>query len=246
MSAVRRLPSSRDNAVRVAPSAVAVVVPVHNEEALLSRCLWSLQCAAHMVPIPVRVIVVLDSCVDGSARLVPASMAIVRVDAGNVGVARAAGFAFAAEQYGLAGAEHLWYATTDADSSVPTRWLAKQLSHAVIADVTVGTVAVQWRERTAAVRAEYERRYHRIARDSPRHVHGANLGFRATWYHRVGGFAPVRVDEDIDLVARLEAAGARVLWHDSAVRTSDRHDNRVTGGFEGYLTDLADTSPDCA
>ncbi|MET7768360.1 glycosyltransferase [Nocardia sp. NPDC005366] len=230
--------------VRAAPTAVVVVVPVHDEERLLSRCLHSVRRAAHNVPIPVRVVVVLDSCADNSAHLVPPSAATVRIDARNVGAARAAGFAFAAEEYG--GGERLWYSTTDADSSVPTDWFTAQLAHARAADVTAGTIAVRWRERTATVRAEYERRYHRhTVGGHHRHVHGANLGFRAAWYHRVGGFAPKSVDEDVDLVTRLHAAGARIAWIDHpAVATSDRHDNRVRGGFAGYLTNLASTSPD--
>lgn len=232
---------------RAAPTAVVVVVPAHNEESLLSRCLRSLRRAAGDVTVPVHVVVALDSCVDDSARLVPPTMSRVWTDARNVGAARAAGFAFAASAFGHGGLERLWYATTDADSAVPSDWLTAQLSHTDEADVTVGTVAVRWRERDEHVRAEYERRYRRRAAGGHGHVHGANLGFRADWYHRVGGFRPMSDGEDVDLVARLAAAGARIARPEQpAVLTSDRLGNRVRDGFAGYLSGLTSAPPDCA
>ena len=39
------------------------------------------------------------------------------------------------------------------------------------------------------------------------HVHGANLGVRADAYWRVGGFRPLHVGEDVDLVSRLVTPG---------------------------------------
>ncbi|AFU02974.1 glycosyltransferase [Nocardia brasiliensis] len=234
----------------VRPSAVVVVVPVHNEQHLLRRCLASVEVAASNSDVPVRVVVVLDACTDGSARLVPASMDIVEVGARSVGAARAAGFAYAATHFTVPELARVWYSSTDADSVVPPDWFSGQLVHASAADVVLGTVAVGWGEHPAPVRAEFERRYLRHGcpgRGHHGHIHGANLGLRADWYHRVGGFAPLAVHEDVDLVTRLQAAGARVAWVDRpAVTTSDRRDNRVPGGFGGYLTALAGDHPESA
>ncbi|WP_327139010.1 glycosyltransferase [Nocardia sp. NBC_01327] len=225
---------------------IAVVIPVHNEQERLSACLQSVRRAAHLVAVPVHTVVVLDSCTDRSAEMIPSSIARILIEARNVGAARAAGFDFAAQQAAVG--EGMWYATTDADSVVPPRWLAAQLSHAATADMTVGTVVVDWRERSPAVRAAYEARYRRGMRGGRHlHVHGANLGFHASRYHRIGGFAAKGVDEDVDLVDRFRAAGARIAWLDSpAVLTSDRSGNRVRGGFAGYLSELEAAPSDCA
>ncbi len=40
-------------------------------------------------------------------------------------------------------------------------------------------------------------------------MHGANLGVRLSSYDAVGGMAPLREREDLDLYQRLLAAGAR-------------------------------------
>ena len=76
---------------------VHVVVPAHDEEALLGACLASIADATarlvlHAPGVVARTTVVLDRCTDGSAA-VAASYGVdtVVVDAGSVGVARAAG-----------------------------------------------------------------------------------------------------------------------------------------------------------
>ena len=47
--------------------AVGVVVPAHNEEALLPACLAALRQVAGGVGMPVSVLVVADTCTDGTA-----------------------------------------------------------------------------------------------------------------------------------------------------------------------------------
>ncbi|MFC3965216.1 glycosyltransferase [Nocardia jiangsuensis] len=229
------------------PVAVTVVVPVHNEQRLLPHCLRAIRRAAAAVPVPVHTIVVLDACSDDSRSRVPDWAHAVPIGARNVGRARATGFDHAAATWRNLDARAVWYATTDADSVVPADWLTGQLRHARTADLVAGTVAVRWREHRPAVRAEYERRYRANRTAQHGHVHGANLGFRAACYHAVGGFAALPAGEDVDLVSRLRRAGARTVWPEHpAVLTCDRRDNRVEGGFGGYLRDLADATPDCA
>jgi GT2 family glycosyltransferase len=213
---------------------IVVVVPAHNEFDRLPACLASLKEAAQRVPVPVSVVVVLDDCTDDSWRVVEPPTTSLTIAAGNVGAARALGFAHAATGAG----SDTWLATTDADSAVPGNWLADQLTHHRNgAEAVVGTVRVDWRHHSAATRRKYEQRY---GRNEPHgHVHGANLGVRADAYWRVGGFRPLPRGEDVDLVDRLKLAGARMMWdRTNPVLTSDRTDFRVTGGFGDYVQDL--------
>jgi GT2 family glycosyltransferase len=214
------------------------VVPAHNERERLAACLASLASAADQVSVPVRSVVVLDACSDGSERIVKAPFQALSIGAGNVGIARGYGFKRLAA---CAGGE-TWFATTDADSEVPIDWLANQMArHRDGFDAMVGTVGVDWRDHGAATRSRYDRRYDRAADGVPHgHVHGANLGVRADAYWRVGGFRPLAVAEDVDLVQRLARAGARLAWdRTNPVLTSDRIDSRVKGGFADHVKELA-------
>jgi hypothetical protein len=66
------------------------------------------------------------------------------------------------------------------------------------------------------------------------------MGFKAEAYWAVGGFRALPTGEDVELVARFEAAGLRI--HRDAklsVATSDRHDGRAPGGFAHHLRQLS-------
>ena len=222
--------------VRPALRQITVVVPAHDERDRLPRCLDGIAEAARNVDIPVRVIVVLDACTDHTEDVIADPVEIVRVSFRNVGTARAAGFAAASSPDPAT-----WLATTDADCVVPPQWLAGQVAHhAQAIQGVVGTVSVDWQEHSLSTRRTYERLY-RVGGATHGHVHGANLGVRADAYWRVGGFRPLRVGEDVDLVERLLAAGTPVAW-DAAnpVLTSDRRDSRAPGGFGDYVSALAD------
>lgn len=221
------------------------MVPAHDERELLPSCLEALRVAAVHVAQPVRVVVVLDDCRDGTAAVVPASVRTVEVRHGAVGLARAAGFLGEPTDPGW------WYATTDADTCVPPSWCAEQLATALVADVFVGTVAVaDWSQRPAGVREAWDRAYAvelpglpgemGPGSDPPHpHVHGASLGLRASSYWRVGGFPAVREHEDVALVERCVAAGLVVRRTRRApVATAARRSTRTPGGFSGHLDRL--------
>ncbi|GIG41869.1 glycosyltransferase [Cellulomonas phragmiteti] len=219
---------------------VAVVVPVRDEEALLGRCLVALARARRELlargGCTVDVVVVLDACRDASADVVArhGDVRVVTLDAGDVGAARRAGVRAA-----LAAAPgdpaRTWLAGTDADSEVRADWLVEHVRLADCgADVVVGTVHPDPADLTAAQWAAW-RRTHVPGRPNG-HVHGANLGVRASAYLRAGGFAPAAEHEDVDLVARLRATGARVVASDVVdVRTSGRPEGRTPGGYAGHL-----------
>ncbi len=221
-------------------NAIVVVVPAHNERAALPRCLAALSAAADGVAIPVAVVVVLDDSDDGSLALAGGygdSVHFIQVDERNVGAARAAGFRYAGQLFDHSH-DRIWYATTDADSEVPSDWLSRQLDSG--ADVTLGVVSVaQWRHFPAEVADHYEERYESDELGHG-HIHGANMGFRASAYREVGGFAALASGEDVDLVERFEAGGYRIHWDDElSVATSDRSIGRAPGGFADHLAEVS-------
>ncbi|CAK9888854.1 MULTISPECIES: glycosyltransferase [Pseudomonas] len=214
---------------------IAVIVPAHNEEHLLGRCLHALGRAAKTLAAvgeEVQTVVVLDSCSDGSEAIARVhGVKVLKVQARNVGHARHAGAALMLER----GAR--WLAFTDADSCVPADWLLCQLAFA--ADAVCGTVHVQsWQaHQGAALRERYLAHYQ--AREGHRHVHGANLGICARAYEKVGGFKALALHEDVQLVNDLQRSGAHIVWTArNSVSTSSRRDCRVRGGFGDFLNNL--------
>ncbi|MFE0748500.1 glycosyltransferase [Gordonia sp. NPDC058843] len=217
---------------------IVVVVPVHNEAERLPACLDALEAAMMAVDLPVEVIVVLDACDDDSATLLTADVSIVVVDERCVGAARRAGFASAGPPAAELGTT--WFASTDADSTVPRDWLVEHVAAADAgADAYVGTVTPDGFDGWPAGTGErYRREYD--ASSGHGHVHGANLGIRASAYVAVGGFDELDTDEDVDLVDRLDAAGVTIeRGADAPVRTSTRSDGRARHGFAGYLRHLS-------
>jgi hypothetical protein len=207
---------------------IGVVVPAKDEQRLLPACLTGLLGAARQVPIPVTVVVVLDSCSDRSATVVEAvrqnttdvAVEAVVVTANSVGAARRAGMRTLLDRYSWR-LDGLWLASTDAAG----------------ARVVLGTITVtDWQERNPAVRdraiAEYTATHHR-------HVHGANLSFTADAYQSAGGFPAQPFDEDVALVQEFTTAGEPIAWAvDLPVSTSARRKSRTPFGFAGYLDAL--------
>jgi glycosyltransferase involved in cell wall biosynthesis len=219
-----------------------VVVPAHNEIRALPRTLRALATATLCLPIPTLIVVVLDSCTDGSERLAGRfgpDVRFVSVEAGNVGAARAAGFDHASSVCDVA-PEQTWYATTDADTTVNANWLLRMIDSD--ADMVLGTVRVaDWKNFPADVVRRYLRAYYsRFTRSGHDHVHGANMGFRADAYWRLGGFRALATGEDVELVERFEAAGLRIRRDpELSVATSARRDARAPGGFGAHLRKLS-------
>ncbi len=73
------------------------------------------------------------------------------------------------------------------------------------------------------------------------HVHGANLGIRASAYLATGGFRPLRTAEDHAMLAAATQAGRPVVHAgDIPVQTSGRRLARAPRGFSKLLRTLAD------
>jgi glycosyltransferase involved in cell wall biosynthesis len=221
-------------------SAVGVVVPAHDEEALLPSCLDALEVAMGRAGVPAMAVVVLDDCHDQSGTVVAGRphFQTLAVQARNVGRARAAGFELLLGWGCATPTDELWLATTDADSTVPENWLEIQLRHANQGfEVVLGTVKVSdWSDRSEVVAERFLARYD--SRDDHDQVHGANLGMTAAAYLAAGGVPPLELAEDRALASSLSQR--RVLRTARIpVTTSSRVSARVRGGFAGYLDSLA-------
>jgi glycosyltransferase involved in cell wall biosynthesis len=213
---------------------IAVTLPAHNEEQLIAACLQSLQVAALHPALrdePVVIVVALDRCSDATGWICQRmGVEMVSVDAGCVGVARAA----ASERALALGAR--WIGCTDADSVVPPDWLARQLQCG--ASAFCGVVAVgDWLDYPQAVREQFLQGEHAV--DGHPHVHGANMGFSAVAYRQSGGFAPLVTGEDVALIEAMHGAGMRVARLASPrVMTSARRHARAPHGFSDFLRRL--------
>lgn len=219
--------------------AVAVIVPAHDEEQLIGACLASIDIAARaaraVVP-SVGIWVVLDACTDRSAALAAAhDIELVTVNAHSVGAARAAGVGAALERFAHLPPRRVWTAHTDADSVVPANWLTHQLRLARRrVDVVVGTVRPDFRDLDAEQTEAWWATH--TPGQANGHVHGANLGIRASALLDAGGFADAAVHEDVWLVDAIRAQGGRLAATDAAwVRTSGRQVGRAPGGYARYL-----------
>ena len=213
---------------------IGIVIPAHNEEALLGDSLAAVLAAARHPDLggePVEIVVVLDACTDASAEIASAyGVSCLAVEVRNVGRARRRG----AEWLLARGAR--WLAFTDADSVVAADWLPCQLK--LKADAVCGSVTVRdWGAHSAEVRARFDAGYR--DRDGHRHVHGTNFGVSRAAYLAVGGFAPLAVGEDVALAAALERAGFAIAWSAAPrVATSARLVARARGGFGDFIDGL--------
>lgn len=210
---------------------IAVTLPAHNEEQLIAACLQSLKVAALHPALrdeQVVIVVALDRCSDATGWICERfGVEVITVDAGCVGVARAA----ASERALALGAR--WIGCTDADSVVPPDWLARQLQCG--ASAFCGVVAVgDWLDYPQAVREQFLQGEHAV--DGHPHVHGANMGFSAVAYRQCGGFAPLATGEDVALIQAMHGAGMQVARLASPrVMTSARRHARAPHGFSEFL-----------
>lgn len=229
---------------------VAVAIPAHDEADTIESTLTSVFVAA-TGSIPVVVVVAADACSDGTAalarrgaRLAPGNVEVhvVEIRAGSAGIAREHACRAADERLAEIVAERSsrWIATTDADTIVPPNWLMVHRAWARRgADAVTGLVRVDPSDLTSPARRHLDLERGR-AGFGHRHVYGANLGVRARWWHRVGGFPPVASSEDELFVGRLRGAGARVFGiADSVVITSGRLEPRAPDGFGARLAALS-------
>ncbi|KTR90787.1 glycosyl transferase [Microbacterium testaceum] len=226
-------------------TAVAVVIPAHDEEALIGRCLASVtRAVAHASErepgLAATIVVVLDACTDTTAAQVRRwPVEALEISARNVGRARRTGIAHALAALDSA-TDDTWIAMTDADTVVPRDWITHQrdLMDAGI-DLVLGTVRPDFADLSARHAAYWRATHHRGR--PPGNVHGANLGVRASIYARAGGIRDLAEHEDVDLVQAARAVGARERASDvHEVETSGRFTGRTPGGYAAFLRRVHD------
>jgi hypothetical protein len=187
------------------------------------------------------VIVSVDRSMDGTfaiaQTMLGAEGAVIRVDAGVVGAARAAAAKTALLRKSKA-KSRVWLVNTDADCWVPPDWLSGQLELAESGvEAVAGIIDVDsFEEHEACVPQRFRSTYLLHPDGTHPHVHGANLGVRADAYLRAGGWADLSTAEDHDLWERLRTSGARMVSPSHLrVLTSGRRTGRAPMGFAGAL-----------
>ena len=222
---------------------ISVLIPACNEQDLLPRCLASILRARSGLPdgVTAEIVVAVDRSWDGTARIAKTLLRgcgrVIQIDAGCVGVARAAAAAAALVEY-RGDLCDCWLANTDADCVVPEDWL---LDHLTLAEAGVeavtGTVDVDhFDEHDAGVEQRFRESYVIHEDGTHPHVHGANFGVRADAYLRAGGWNDLTTAEDHDLWNRLGALGClRVAKGRLKVTTSGRRVGRAPRGFAEAL-----------
>lgn len=233
-------------------SHVVIVIPARNEAARLNRLLDSLTLARADLPASIlsRCVVMADSCTDRTAevarnRLDVGSDLVEVIEAGSVGRARRCG-----AELGLIGCTDLrrvWIANTDADTVVPSTWLTVQVGLANRGyDAVAGTVTLLDDEDWCPVVAgRFERAYRWPRGTQHPHIHGCNLGVRASSYVKAGGWSEHQSAEDGDLWRRLKSTARVLSSTESRVATSARSEGRAPDGFAGHITSLSDPGPAC-
>jgi len=217
-----------------------VVIPAHDEEALIGRCLASVtRAVAHAreraPDLEVEVVVVLDACSDTTAPQVRRwPVEAIEIGARRVGTARRIGIERALQALSASPAA-TWIAMTDADTVVPLDWITHQLDLADTGvDLVLGTVRPDFADLSARHAAYWRATHHRGR--PPGNVHGANLGVRASTYARAGGIPDLVEHEDVALVRAVRALGARERASDEhEVETSGRFTGRTPAGYAAFL-----------
>jgi glycosyltransferase involved in cell wall biosynthesis len=224
--------------------AIVVAVPARNEECRIVASIDAVLGAAEAIGphITVAVSVAADGCTDRTIELledIADKDRAVRVVNGlwnSAGGARRAAVANGVASLASVGpisAQATWIATTDADSHVPPDWLTSQLRYADSGhDAVAGIVELHHDDdRTDRLVDLFVRNYS-VGTRSHAHVHGANMGIRASAYAAAGGFPPVERSEDRLLWNELVRLNFCVISPVTVkVATSGRLAGRAVGGF---------------
>ncbi len=236
-----------------------VVVPAHQEEETIVDCIQSIDVASHAAQalakdmgycLEVHLVVVADSCSDETVLRARACSTgsvkthIVEVRCRNVGAVRTKGILtglqlIGAENSGILDTNRVWVLNTDADSKVSPQWIIAHLRWVGLAEIVLGTVVPEWgSHHSPQLVAEYDRLYNH--RNGHRHIHGANISFPANVFSLANGFPARKESEDVEMVRKLTARGARtVSISDGPVYTSTRASDRTPGGFSGFIANLS-------
>jgi glycosyltransferase involved in cell wall biosynthesis len=222
---------------------ICVLIPAHNEEELLPSCLNSILAARNELPSFCTVDIVLavngssDQTLELGKTIIGQQGAVLNLARSNVGLARKIAAKVALKRY-KGPLEHCWLANTDADCKVPENWLSHQLKKATSGlQGVAGIVKVDsFSEHGKRVQSEFLANYLINADGTHPHVHGANIGFRADAYRRVGGWNELTTAEDHDIWNRMTTLNIpKISDAQLFVYTSGRKKGRAPHGFAAKL-----------
>jgi cellulose synthase/poly-beta-1,6-N-acetylglucosamine synthase-like glycosyltransferase len=200
---------------------LAVVIPAHNEAALIARCVASVAVSVQQAG-NCEIVVVADNCTDDTARLAAAAGArvLVRQDA----VLRGKGYALRTAFDQLQAEGFGAFLVVDADSTVSSNLVSESRSR-----LSAGAAAVQCRYRVANDRVSLRTRLMDVAflafnvlRPKGRAGWGISAGILGNGFALRGEtlqkvpYNAASIVEDLEYHLRLVAAGERVDFIDQA------------------------------
>jgi glycosyltransferase involved in cell wall biosynthesis len=227
-----------------------VVVPAHDEEERIGRCLAALAGQVEVGAAEFEAIVVIDACTDGTEaaveavrRSAPFALHAIPGPGQGAGPARATGMDVACARLAGLGRDRGLLASTDADSTVAPDWIARQLEAIEAGAEAIGGEVILDPEEAAALPPAVlagreadlaERTRAAAARGPAEHAHfsGASLGVTPRAYRQAGGMAWMAALEDQELEDRLAAAGVQIhRLRPVSVVTAARTEGRAARGL---------------
>ncbi|MEE9491942.1 MAG: glycosyltransferase [Gammaproteobacteria bacterium] len=178
---------------------ISIVIPAHNEEEYIGRCLSSID--AQLIPhdVQVETIVVLNRCTDRTGEVAKAhGTVIVSDDSKNIS---------AIKNTGIAHAKAEWVITIDADSWMSKGVLAEIYRHAKSPNSLGGGIRVKPERLSPGIAVGYGMML------IPAFFLGLSFGmywFKKTDFDAIGGFDEDRhIAEDVDFLRRLKLHGRK-------------------------------------
>ncbi|AOT07735.1 glycosyltransferase [Pseudoalteromonas luteoviolacea] len=178
---------------------VSVVVPAHNEEKYIGRCLKSIR--AQLIPndVQVDIIVVLNRCTDKTQEVAEVYGAmVVNNDSKNLSEIRNTGVAHAKTE---------WVVTIDADSWMSDGVLAEIYRHSKRTNVLGGGIRIKPERLSPGIAVGYSMML------VPSFFLGLSFGmywFKKSDFDAIGGFDEKRhIAEDVDFMHRLKLHGRK-------------------------------------
>lgn len=176
---------------------ISVVIPAHNEEKYLGRCLESIDAQSMAADIQVETIVVLNRCTDKTEAVAKRHGAIVVFnDSKNIS---------AIKNTGVAAASSGWVVTIDADSWMSAGVLAEIASRSAAANALGGGIRVKPERYSLGIATGYGMML------IPAWLLGLSFGlywFRKVDFDAIGGFSEDKhIAEDVDFLRKLKKHG---------------------------------------
>ena len=176
---------------------ISVVIPAHNEEKYLGRCLESIDAQSKTAELQVETIVVLNRCTDKTEAVAKRHGAIVVFnDSKNIS---------AIKNTGVAAASSEWVVTIDADSWMSPGVLAEIASRSAAANALGGGIRVKPERYSLGIATGFGMML------IPAWFLGLSFGlywFRKTDFDAIGGFSEDRhIAEDVDFLRKLKKHG---------------------------------------